>query len=77
MGTMIGFVLGYVLGTRAGDEGWAELQDSWRTISSSAEVKDLLAGGLATARDLVRQGAAALSVRLSTVGSESDLRSVA
>jgi hypothetical protein len=38
MGTMVGFVIGYVLGTKAGAKGFEELQDSWRTISSSEEV---------------------------------------
>ena len=74
MGAMVGFVLGYVLGTRAGDKGWEELQQSWRTISSSEEVRDILSGGLATARDLMRQGAAVMADRLSQGGG---LRSVA
>jgi hypothetical protein len=68
MGAMVGFVLGYVLGTRAGDKGWEELQQSWKTISSSEEVRDILSGGLATARDLVRQGAAVMADRLSQGG---------
>jgi len=41
---------------------------SWRTISSSEEVRDILSGGLATARDLVRQGAAVMADRLSQGG---------
>ena len=74
MAAMVGFVLGYVLGTRAGDKGWEELQQSWQTISSSEEVRDILSGGLATVRDLVRQGAAVMADRLSQGGG---LRSVA
>ena len=74
MGAIIGFILGYVLGTKSGDNGFAELQDSWRTISSSEEVKDLLAGGFAMARDLVRQGAGLVAGRLA---GEPELRSVA
>jgi len=76
MGAMIGFALGYVLGTRAGDKGWEELQASWKTISSSAEVRDLIAGGLVTARELVRQGATVMAVRLSG-GGEPELRRAA
>jgi len=76
MGTMIGFAIGYTLGTRAGDRGWEELQEVWRTVSSSEEVKDLLTGGLATARDLLGQGAAMLASRLGQVG-QPGLRSVA
>ena len=43
MAAVIAFIVGYVLGTRAGEEGFEELKDAWQTISSSAEVKDLLA----------------------------------
>lgn len=64
MGAMIGFVLGYVLGTRAGEQGWNDLVESWRTISSSDEVRDILVGGLSIARDYVRQGAGLMADRL-------------
>lgn len=64
MGTMIGFVLGYVLGTRAGEEGWNELLHSWKTISSSDEVKELVSGGLSVARDFLQQGAGIAAERL-------------
>jgi hypothetical protein len=77
MGAMIGFGLGYVLGTKAGDKGWEELQDAWRTISTSAEVRDLIAGGIATARDLLRQGAGVMADRLSQGGDGMGLRSAA
>ncbi|HZQ58095.1 MAG TPA: hypothetical protein VFA84_08670 [Acidimicrobiales bacterium] len=56
MGTIIGFVVGYVIGVRAGDKGWEELEGSLRTITSSPEVRDLVAGALSTARDLMAQG---------------------
>jgi hypothetical protein len=56
MGTIIGFVVGYVLGMRAGDKGWVELEDSLRTIQSSPDVRDLVAGVLSTARDMLGQG---------------------
>jgi len=55
MGTIIGFVVGYLLGVRAGDKGWEELEGSLRTITSSTEVRDLVAGALSAARDLVGQ----------------------
>jgi hypothetical protein len=72
---MIGFLLGYYLGVKAGPEGYQELQEAWATISSSAEVKDLLSGGFSVGRDLVRQGGALLASRLGE--SESPLRRVA
>ncbi|MDQ1361244.1 MAG: hypothetical protein QOJ44_1621 [Acidimicrobiaceae bacterium] len=74
MGTMIGFVLGYVLGTRAGEQGWNDLLESWRTISSSDEVRDLLVGGLSIARDYVRQGAGMMADRLDRDERGSELR---
>jgi len=77
MGTVIGFVLGYVLGTRAGDRGWEELQESWKTISSSEEVREIIAGGLATAQELIRHGAGLMADRLSQSGDEPGLRSAA
>ena len=76
MGAMIGFALGYVFGTRAGEKGWEELQASWKTITSSAEVRDLIAGGLVTARALIRQGAGVMAERLSA-GPEPGLRRAA
>jgi hypothetical protein len=71
---MIGFVLGYVLGTRAGEQGWNDLLESWRTISSSDEVRDLLVGGLSIARDYVRQGAGMMADRLDRDERGSELR---
>jgi hypothetical protein len=63
---MIGMVIGYVLGTRAGDQGYQELKEAWKTISSSQEVKDILSGGMAMAGDLLRQGRGILAERLQT-----------
>jgi hypothetical protein len=44
MGVIIGVVIGYALGSRAGPEGWAELEDAWHTIYTSEEVRDLVSG---------------------------------
>jgi hypothetical protein len=63
MSTIIGFVIGYVLGMRAGDKGWAELEDSLRTIQSSPDVRDMVAGMLSTARDMLGQGQRMMSSR--------------
>jgi hypothetical protein len=64
MGAVIGMVVGYVLGTRAGDDGYRELKDAWKTISTSAEVKDMVVGGMAMAGDMLRQGRGLLAERL-------------
>jgi hypothetical protein len=53
VGVIIGVLVGYALGSRAGDDAWTELEDAWRTIVSSEEVQDLLTGGLAMARDVL------------------------
>lgn len=64
MGAMIGFVLGYWMGVKAGPNGYEELMRAWRTISSSEEIKDMLAGGLAALGDALKQGRAILAERL-------------
>ena len=56
MGVIIGVVVGYTLGTRAGEEGWQEFKEAWKVISTSQEVRDLLIGGLGLARDLAMRG---------------------
>jgi hypothetical protein len=56
MGTIIGVLVGYVLGTHAGEQGWEEFKEAWKVISTSDEVRDLLAGGLSLSRDIVRRG---------------------
>ncbi|HLY84101.1 MAG TPA: hypothetical protein VKQ71_14020 [Acidimicrobiales bacterium] len=77
MGAIVGFVLGYVFGAKAGDNGWKELQESWKTITSSEEARDLVRGGFDITRDLVRQGAGILASRLGQTDGDSGLRSVA
>jgi hypothetical protein len=64
VGAIVGVVIGYVLGSRAGTRGYEELKAAWKTISSSAEVKDMVVGGLSLAGDLVRQGRGLLAERL-------------
>lgn len=68
MGAMVGLVIGYVLGTRAGKKGFDELRDAWTTISTSEEVRDMLTGGLAIAGDAMRQGRGMLADRLQMPG---------
>jgi hypothetical protein len=64
MGAMIGLAIGYVMGTRAGEQGYQELRDAWKTISSSEEVRDMLSGGLSLAAVMLRQGRGRLAERL-------------
>jgi hypothetical protein len=53
MGVVIGVLVGYAIGSKAGSEAWPELEDAWRTIVASEEVRDLLSGGASLARDLL------------------------
>jgi hypothetical protein len=56
VGTIIGVVVGYAFGTRAGDEGWTEIREAWKVIASSEEVRDLLGTGVSMARDVLGKG---------------------
>ena len=55
MGTILGVVIGYILGTQAGKDGWRELKESWETIRTSPEVRDLVSSGLGIARQVIGQ----------------------
>ena len=72
MGVMIGVAIGYVLGTRAGAEGYEELVKAVRTITSSGELRELAAGAASLLGDVVRQGTSAIGE-----GSEAKLRRIA
>jgi len=77
MGAMVGLVIGYMLGARGGKDSWAEIQDSWTTITTSEEVRDLLAGGVTMAADLVQRGAGIIADRLQQPEPGAHLRRVA
>ncbi len=51
MGVIIGVLVGYAMGAKAGPEAWTEIEDALHTIYTSEEVRDLVAG----AADIVRQ----------------------
>jgi hypothetical protein len=61
MGVIVGFVVGYTFGTRAGEQGWQEFKEAWKVISTSEEVRDMVVGGLSMARDLVARGSTVLA----------------
>jgi hypothetical protein len=71
VGTVIGLALGYYLGVKAGPGGLEELLDAWKTISTSAEVRDMVSGGASVMRDLLQQGGSLVAGRLA--GSEGPL----
>ena len=55
MGVVIGVMVGYALGSRAGSDAWPELEEAWKTIVSSEEVRDLVSGSFSMARDLLER----------------------
>jgi hypothetical protein len=60
MGTIIGVLVGYAFGTRAGDEGWTEFQEAWKVIAASEEVRDLIGNGFSMTRNLLGRGSKGL-----------------
>ncbi|HEY5874558.1 MAG TPA: hypothetical protein VIT64_04625 [Ilumatobacteraceae bacterium] len=64
MGVMIGFIVGYVLGTRAGDKGAAELKEAWHAIRTSDEARSLVAQGVEMTKGVVQQAPTMLRDRL-------------
>ncbi len=69
---MIGFVLGYVVGTRSGPEGYEELTSAIKSILSSGELKELAGGAISMLGDVLKQGTNALGD-----GGEAKLRRIA
>jgi hypothetical protein len=77
MGVIIGVVVGYALGTHAGEEGWTEFKAAWKVISTSDEVRDLLAAGFSVSRDLIGRGSELLAGALGDSDSGATLPRVA
>ena len=76
MGVIIGVLVGYALGSRAGPDAWAEIEDAWHTIYTSDEVRDLVAEAVDIARQVVEKR---VELVAGIIGSpdRQDLRSVA
>jgi hypothetical protein len=71
MGVLIGVIVGYVMGAKAGEQGLEELKEAWATIRASDEVRELIAGGLSMAAGLITRGGELLGERLHTTGTGS------
>jgi hypothetical protein len=56
MGTLIGFALGFYLGTKAGPNGTEELLKAWETIKGSEDFRALSATAMAAIEGLMQQG---------------------
>lgn len=55
METIIGFVAGYLAGASEGKAGLERLKASWRTISSSPEVRKMASDAIVLAEQVVRR----------------------
>ena len=77
MGVIIGVMIGYALGCRAGPEGWAEVEEAWHAITTSNEVRDFADGALAIARDLLEKRIEVITGILGAPDDASRLRPVA
>jgi hypothetical protein len=55
METIIGFVAGYLVGTREGKAGLERLKTSWHAIKSSPEVRKLAVDAVSMAEQVVRR----------------------
>lgn len=55
METLIGFVVGYLAGSREGSEGLARVRSSWQTIRNSPEVRRLAGQALSAAEMTARE----------------------
>jgi hypothetical protein len=77
MGVVIGVIVGYALGSKAGSEAWPELEEAWKTIVASEEVRDLVSGGISMAKDLLERRSDILAGVLGVSDDTGRLRSVA
>jgi hypothetical protein len=55
METIVGFVAGYLVGTREGKDGLDRLRSSWHSIRTSPEVRKLATEAVTVAEMAVRQ----------------------
>ena len=75
MGALLGFALGFYLGTKGGPDGIDELAKAWQTISESEDFRALSATARSTLEGLVQQGGASVGKLLSALtgaGAERD-----
>jgi hypothetical protein len=74
METILGFVAGYLVGTREGKDGLERLRSSWHSIRTSPEVRRLATEALTFAETAVRQSAGGGGLRLGgAVGNVTDM----
>jgi hypothetical protein len=55
METLIGFAIGFVVGTREGREGLEKIRESWSAIRESTDVKHLIGEAISVVVPMVRE----------------------
>jgi hypothetical protein len=55
METLIGFAVGFLVGSHYGRDGVAKVMQSWEAISTSPEVRKLVRTGMSVAGSAVRE----------------------
>ena len=58
METIVGFVAGYLVGTREGKAGLERLKTSWRAITSSPEVRKMASNAVVMAEQVIKRAPA-------------------
>jgi hypothetical protein len=62
METIVGFVAGYLVGTREGRDGLERMRSSWHSIRTSPEVRKLAADAMSLVETAVRQRSGRASI---------------
>jgi hypothetical protein len=74
METIVGFVAGYLVGSREGRDGLERLRSSWHAIRTSPEVRKLATEAVAVAETAVRRSSARGSLSIGgAVGGVTDM----
>ncbi|HEV3265562.1 MAG TPA: hypothetical protein VG014_08565 [Acidimicrobiales bacterium] len=77
MAAIIGAVVGYLFGTRDGQEGWNEIVDAWKVITTSEEVRDMVSGGVSMLRDVLGRGGETFAERMGRSNADGALHQAA
>jgi hypothetical protein len=72
METIVGFVAGYLVGTREGKDGLERMRSSWHSIRTSPEVRKLAADAITLAEGVMRQRSGRASIG-GAVGNVTDM----
>jgi hypothetical protein len=74
METIVGFVAGYLVGTREGRDGLERMRSSWNSIRTSPEVRRLATDALSMAEMAVRSSSGRRGLTLGgAVGNVTDM----